>query len=211
MKSFVACMLAVLLWTGAHALAGSKGQGKGQSKDAPTEVKDRTAEVQEKTQDLAKNAEKNMGKARKEAKDIAEEAKGGKGGKGKDAEKLSDAVEKGKGKGKGAEKQLGAFQKQLQREQAKHMERAARLNRIRELAVQKGDAETVARVDKLIQKEQQVYDRKLKHLQGQPRATQQPPAGTESVAPVPAVPAPGDSSTTVPNTQKQDANQPSNK
>jgi hypothetical protein len=84
------------------------------------------------------------------------------------------------GKGKGQEKQAQALQKQLQHEQDKHMERVARLNRIRELALKKGDTETVARVDKLIAKEQEVYTRKQAKMQGQPRphlrrAEQRPP------------------------------------
>lgn len=54
--------------------------------------------------------------------------------------------------------------------QAKQLERQARLMRIRELAQQKGDAETVARVDKLIAKQNEVFNRKQTHLQGQKRA-----------------------------------------
>jgi hypothetical protein len=49
------------------------------------------------------------------------------------------------------------------------MERHARLTRIRELAVQKGDAGMIARVDKLIAKERQVHQRKQTRVQQQRR------------------------------------------
>jgi len=212
MRPFVACALAVLLWVSVDALAQGQGKSKGQNKDAPTQVNENIAKAQEDVQALGKNAEKSMGKAGKDAEKMAEDVtgKGKQGGpKGKNAEKLADDLEKGKGKGKGAEKQLQAFEKQLRHEQAKHMERAARLTRIRELAVQKGDAETIARVDKLIQKEQQVYDRKLQHLQGQPRATQQGPTTVGAVTPTPTEPAP--SPVPVPGTQKEGGNQGSSK
>ena len=43
----------------------------------------------------------------------------------------------------------------------KHTERRARLERIRELAVQSGKEDTVARVDKLMEKEQGRFERKM--------------------------------------------------
>jgi hypothetical protein len=63
------------------------------------------------------------------------------------------------------------------------MERQARLARIRELAVQKGDAEMIARVDKLMGMQQQVHQRKTAQVQQQKRAM----TSTEP-APVPAPP-----------------------
>ena len=94
------------------------------------------------------------------------------------------------------------MQKQMQHDQAKHLERQARLARIRELAVKKGDTEMVARVDKLIQKQQDVYNRKMQHMQGQKRATPQPSeVGKETVTP-PAAPSTPSTPPSVPEANK---------
>jgi len=69
-------------------------------------------------------------------------------------------------KARGQEQQARAFEKQAQHETAKHMERQARLVRIRELAVQKGNTKMVEQVDQLIAKEKQLYERKLQRMQG---------------------------------------------
>ena len=61
------------------------------------------------------------------------------------------------------------------------MERVAKLNRLRELAVKKDDKEMIARVDKLIAKEKEVSGRKQEQVQGQPRVT--PPAGPVTAGP----------------------------
>ncbi|MEN6337096.1 MAG: hypothetical protein ABFE01_22795 [Phycisphaerales bacterium] len=81
---------------------------------------------------------------------------------------------RGQGKGKEHQQQLQAVDKQLRHTQAKQLERQARLARIRELAVQKGDNEMVARVDKLIAKQNEVFSRRQMHLQTQKRAAEQP-------------------------------------
>jgi len=165
-SALVMCVLAVLAWS-SNALA----QGKGKEKDDGTGVKGRDAKTgqvekqtgaQKKMEQAAEEVDKAKGK---KAEKVAEEADKA---KGKKAGKASEAADKGKGKGQ--EKQAGALQKQQQHDMAKHMEQQARLNRIREIAVKKGDTEMVARVDKLIAKEQEVYTRKLGKLQGQPRA-----------------------------------------
>ncbi len=151
------CILAVVLWAGAGVLA--QGQGKGQGGNDKERVKERgpqSSKAQENAPAEA-TAEKNAGKgkAAKQADESATKQGGPQGKKGPASADTSD-----KGKGKGREQQAQAFQKKQQHEQAKHMERVARLNRIRELAVKKGDTEMVARVDKLIAKEQEVYGRK---------------------------------------------------
>jgi hypothetical protein len=62
------------------------------------------------------------------------------------------------------QQQLTAIEQQMSHEQAKHMDRLARLKRIRELAQQQGDTETLARVDKLLGQEQQRYDAKTRRM-----------------------------------------------
>lgn len=180
----VLCTLAVVLWLGASARAEGKDKGSG----SQTTVQERDGK-----------ANQSHGKA----PDVGAD-KGGKGGQmekpagpqGKKTVQAPAAAEKGKGKGQGQDQQAQARQKQLQHEQAKHMERQAKLNRIREIAVKKGDAEMMARVDKLLAKENEVFSRKLQQMQGQPRATPPLPgagekAGTPTVTRRPSrVPAP---------------------
>jgi len=190
------CLLAIVLWAGMSVPA--QGQGKKGNRRQSKDRKQQAGQVQENPQEQApaaennggkgkasekaadqgQAAEKNAGKGQAAAKNGGKGKNGGPQGKKTDAA-ATDASAKGQGKGKGQEKQSEALQKQLQHEQAKHLERQARLNRIRELAVKKGDAEMVARVDKLIAQEKQVYDRKLGHTQGQPRATQTPGAPSD--------------------------------
>ncbi len=98
----------------------------------------------------------------------AKQADEGTAKQGKKGQAPTDKSDKGKGKGQ--EKQAQALQKQQQHEQAKHMERVAKLNRLKELALKKGDTEMAAHVDKLIAKENEVYIRKQGKGPGLPRA-----------------------------------------
>ena len=84
-------------------------------------------------------------------------------GKGKSRWK-GHPVEKDTGRGKGHQQQLKMLETQIVHEQAKHLWRVARLNRIREL-VTEGDAKTLERIDKLLEKEQQRYDRNRQGMQ----------------------------------------------
>jgi hypothetical protein len=59
------------------------------------------------------------------------------------------------------QQQLEMIEQQISHEEAKHRDRLARLNRIRELAQQQGDTEKVARVDNLFPEEQRRYDMKM--------------------------------------------------
>jgi len=166
-SNFGMCLLAVVLWASAGVLA--QGQGKGQGGSDKERVKERgpqSSKVQENAPAPEATAEKDAGKG-KAAKQAAANATKQGGSQGKKGQLPTDTSDKGKGKGR--EQQAKAFQKQQQHEQAKHMERVARLNRIRELAIKKGDTEMVARVDKLIAKEQEVYGRKQGKTQGQSR------------------------------------------
>jgi hypothetical protein len=69
------------------------------------------------------------------------------------------------GTGRDRQQQLKELQQQLSREEQKHLERAAKMQRIRELATKKDATEALARVDKLIKKEQMRYDRKRQRTQ----------------------------------------------
>ena len=199
MKRTILSLLVVslLAWTAGAVLAQGQGKGKEQGSGA---ARANTPGQMAKVDANAPAAEKKMQDAGKGAR-----------------EKAKDAVEQGqargkamredmKGKmaetqGKAHEQQMRAFEKQAQQRTAKHMERLARLNRIRELAVQKGDQNMIARVDKLIAQENQIFDRKLLKLQGQNRAGGMTPPMQgkdkvevdKSVAPQTLPPAPGTS------------------
>jgi len=68
------------------------------------------------------------------------------------------------GKGKGLEQQLEALRKQIAHEEAKHNRRLARLRRIQQLGVEHGKKDIADKADRLLQKEQQRYDRKQRVL-----------------------------------------------
>ncbi len=166
-------LLAVVLWAATGVLA--QGQGKEQGGGDKGRVRERPAnKAQENVPAAAETADKNAskGKAAKQADEggsrVGEQKQGG-----PQAKKMEKAVTEAvaKGKGKGQDMQAQAFQKQRLHDQAKHLERQAKLARLRELAVKKGDKEMIARVDKLIAKEQEVYGRKQGKMQEQPRAT----------------------------------------
>lgn len=84
---------------------------------------------------------------------------------------VQDAV--GGARGKDHQQQIRALDKQLQHDHAKHLRRVARLTRIRALAAEKGDAEMLARIDKLTVRERDVYGRKVLQMQEQRRAMTQ--------------------------------------
>ena len=70
------------------------------------------------------------------------------------------------GKGKEHQQQLKAFERQIEHEEAKHSKRVARLRRIKELARKQGNDKMLARVNKLMEKEQGRYERKVQRIQG---------------------------------------------
>ncbi|HUT31182.1 MAG TPA: hypothetical protein VMX13_15410 [Sedimentisphaerales bacterium] len=85
----------------------------------------------------------------------------------KSIEKLGNRNEAGGPlqKGMDRQQQLSSFQQQISQEEQKHLERMAKLNRIRELAEKKDAKESIARVGKLVQKEQMRYERKREQMQ----------------------------------------------
>lgn len=196
MKKIVLTLCVFLLfgWVATDALAQGKGGGarraerpaRGQEVEKAAQAakgetaQDAAATTKQATQKAAqgkRQAEAARDKVAQNSAAATEQA-GGKMGQGKAAEKGAQA------KGQGHQQQLRAFEAQQQRQQAKHMERQARLARIRELAVQKGDAEMIARVDKLIGKQQQVHQRKQTQLQQQKRAMTDAESAPDPVPPV---------------------------
>lgn len=130
-------------------------------------------------------------KAQKPLKDTDKEKPKGKvgsgqehtGSKGKGASKDKDAKKdsgkkadkenkKDKVKGKDKQQQLKAVKKQIAHETDKHMTRAARFERLRELA--QGDKKTLERINKLAEREQQRFDTKTQRLQQRELSPGQP-------------------------------------
>jgi len=169
----------------------AKAQGKGKAESGEEKVKAKTeaagnpnAAEKGKVAEKAKGGQQEAVKVKEQAKEKvkeAEQAAAKAKQKGKTAEE-EIAKEKGKAavdkkaaaqdKGKAAEKALGkehqqqlaALRKQLLHDQAKHLERMARLERIRQLAGKEGDSKIIERVNKLIADEQKLYDRKHKDM-----------------------------------------------
>jgi len=167
------CVLSVLSWAAGSVLAQGKGKGRegrtaNPNKSGQAAKADANAPAAEKKADKKATTPQDVEKAAKEKGKGAMDQAQTKGKAAKD--QATDKAAEAKGKGKGQEQQMRAFEKQIQHEAAKHMERQARLSRIRELAVKKGDTKMVAQVDELIAKENQLYDRKLQQMQAQKRA-----------------------------------------
>jgi 2-oxoglutarate dehydrogenase E2 component (dihydrolipoamide succinyltransferase) len=212
------CVVSVLAWAAGTVLAQGQDQGKGKDQGIPVANPNKPAEAAKvdvnapaakkapAMQDIQKGA-------REKAKGLMEQAQQQGQTRGK-AMKDQVAGKLGETKAKGQEQQVKAREMQAQRDTAKHMDRQARLQRIRELAVQKGDTKMVAQVDQLIAKENQLYDLKLKKAQGLTRpaglpqgmgaqgkvdvnkpaenkpAVQTPPPAPAPPAPAPVAPAP---------------------
>ena len=113
---------------------------------------------QDQTSGKAKSKNKEKTKNREKTKAKAK-------GKGKDKDK-------DKAKGKDKQQQLKAIEKQIAHETDKHKTRAARFERLRELAA--GDKKTLSRIDKLAAREQQRFHTKTQRLKKRRSSPDQP-------------------------------------
>lgn len=158
------CVVSVLSWAAGSALAQGKGK---QREDRTVNKANENAAAAEKKAEKATTPQDVEKAAKEKGKGAMDQAQTkGKSAKDQAADKAAEA----KGKGKDQAQQLRALDKQIQHETAKHMEREARLARIRELAVKKNDTKTVEQVDQLIAKEKQRYEAKLLKMQAEKRA-----------------------------------------
>jgi len=164
----------ILVWSSGTGFAkgGGKGKGGGKEKGTSTTSVERKPRVRRADANRAGGARGKSGN-RKRARERVGGKKGAKRGERQRAgRRANEAGEKGKGKGKGRgrsqgkaggrghRQQLKALEAKVAREEVKHRVRVARLNRIRELAVQEGKGDTVVRVDKLLEKENSRYQHK---------------------------------------------------
>lgn len=168
-------LVSALSWAAAGAPAKGPKEDKGQGKEKT--VRQETPAEKEKAKGPSKSEE--SPKAVKEQKETAEKGKVRSAGKpeekpvatdakGKtaerDLEKEKDKADQMKGRGKDQAQQAAAVQKQLAHEEQKHLRRRARIQRILELAREKGDEKTAARAQALLDKEQGRFDKKHARL-----------------------------------------------
>jgi len=142
------------------------GVSSAKEKNTDGQESEHSEKLQKETKLKGKAAEKGSNIDKSKTDEVA--------GKGK-AKAAKTAAVKGKGKadtkenvtakGKEHQQQVMALDKQMVREKAKHLRSMARLKRIRELAVKKGDTKVVERVDKLMAKAQQINSGKQKRMQ----------------------------------------------
>jgi len=158
-QQFTASLLIAVLCVASLGFAQGKSQGKGKGDRS----KANTGKQQERGQGK---------KPASSGKELAEEKRASAQQAGKRADKSlretgnRDAqVQAVPGKGKNKQQQKNAFAKQIQHEQAKHLERQARLTRILELATAKNDTKTIDRVKTLIDKEKARYTTRTQRLQ----------------------------------------------
>jgi hypothetical protein len=158
--------------------AKEKGRGRGKAREEAAKAEGGKGKAAKK--ESGKGKGKRKGKSEEEGEAVEADAGKGKGkGRGKakeegEAAETASAEGKGKGKGrareeakargKGHQQQLKALEKQMLREDAKHNKRAARLQRILDLAKEKGDTKAVERVTKLMGREQQRYEGKHQRM-----------------------------------------------
>ncbi|MHC4260147.1 MAG: hypothetical protein ACYSTF_07040 [Planctomycetota bacterium] len=169
---FSVLIVLVLSWSCGTVLAKDKGKGKGgrPEKEATEKAKEKESsreagdakEVKKPGKDKRAQAkERVLKRIKKHEKEQGTKRKAGEGLKaGSDANRPTDKAARVKGR----ERQFEILQKKTAQEEAKHMRRQARLQRIRELAVAEGKTDIVARVDKLLQRENERYAKKQQIL-----------------------------------------------
>ena len=165
MKKITITILIVIavLWTCDVSPAKETNTGEREIKRKIAEKPQEEAKVKGKVAEKAGNIDKSKTDeaAAKVSRDKIEATKKA-ADKGK--EKVA-AKENVTAKGKEHQQQINALDKQVVRDEAKFLKTTARLKRIRELAVAKGDTKTVERVDELIAKSRQISGDKRKRMQ----------------------------------------------
>ena len=169
-----ACSLALSLPAVTASAAAGEPAGKGPVKKAAEARKDASDKLKEKREEL-KEELKEKREAAKDAKDEAKEDV-------KEAKKEVDEARKELKEAWGKLRETRKDRRQARREELKktwgdlpkhpavknelklHAWRMARLKRIRAIADSEGKKDTVARVDKLMEKEKQRHQKRMDHL-----------------------------------------------
>jgi len=162
MKKVILSVLITLLFLWGADTVSAEGKGKGGGGQGG-----RSIDKQADTNDLGK-----QGRPIREQKRTRGRFQNEATGQQKEPDRVREAQQKGKDKtirketavGRGHQRQLRAIDRQINGEEAKHRSRVARLNRIRQLALEDSKTETVQRVDKLLEKEQKRYESKSQNM-----------------------------------------------
>ena len=175
-------VLFVSAWSSCAAFAKNPGEGPGKQKKEAVKVK----------KEGRTKAEGVLGKTKEDRPDRPKRSRGKQYKKDQEskAKKPAGQVEaetakgerKAAGKGKGFQQQAKAFDRQLAHEENKHQKRLAKFKRISELAEKAGKTKTVERVNKLLAKEQQRYERKQLKIQRRIQRMQQKLSGEKGKA-----------------------------
>jgi len=186
-KGLLALVIALaLVWSYGTVFAKGKNKGRGtgaegkRTEKVQRKDKGRQADVDEpgeqdkEKQEREREQRKILRKKQEKIREMIRKARA-RSKTGRDANKPpstikgvrepDQAAEGDIGKGKGHRQQLEALKKQMLHENAKHLQRVARLNRIRELAAEENSTKVVEGVDKLLEREQRRYDRKWQRMQ----------------------------------------------
>lgn len=173
MKKIQVALIVVLVLCWSCGVAFCKAEGKdkeGKGKSASAEKQTESVESKSGAKKAAVPKPRGGASREERMRKLRERVKregGGrelreKGLKGKEKAEAEKSIREKRGRLH--ERQLGALTKKMAHEEIKHRKRLARLTRIRQLAVSKGNTETVARVDKLIAKQRIRYGRKVRRI-----------------------------------------------
>ena len=172
----------VLAWSCGTVFAQGKGKGAGgQGKRAEKLQREHKSQQADANEPGGQGKEKRVReRERRRAQPLREAGREQREMRRKERQKIREI----KGKGKGHQQQLKAFEAQMVHEEAKHRRRIARLKRIRELAAEENDTKTVERVAKLLEMELLRYNRKRQRMQEREQKALQlaPPPGEAGLA-----------------------------
>ena len=150
MKKIIISMLVLFVVLSSSSSVFAKGRGRGAVRQNRQSTVVRNQNIaRQKSEAAKKDLETEKRKTETERQRLRAE-------KGKSAENIT--------RGKGHQQQIRAFEKQMLHEQAKYLQRKARFNRIRELAMKKGNTDVLERLRTLEEKEQGRYNKKHKRM-----------------------------------------------
>ena len=173
MKKFVLSILIVILMAWSCGTVVAENKGKEKTKAAPKNAeekaeKETNRKIKTETEDTDKPKRRRRRRAERQDNAVRKEKSkrsGAPGEKGpaRRGSRKEDAQQAAR-KGRNPHQQLRAADTQITYEQEKHSDRVARLQRIRQLAQEKGKTDTVERIDKLLEKEQKRFDAKQERI-----------------------------------------------
>jgi len=169
---FLYFIVMVVFWSCGLASAKQAGQGKDDhaEKSRRKAIQDKTDQIRSKGFKADANRPSGKGERKHFRDESQRQTQRGKREKLRQMRRQAEGESQARGKVEKSEElkkhqqQLSAFKTQALEEEAKHRKRLARLERIRQLAVEENSTEIIERVDKLLEKQQQRYERKRQRI-----------------------------------------------